>query len=79
MKPLNKPRRDFLSKAGVIAGAALTSGKLGLARELLSGVKSGIEVVTAEKNADYTLRIGAAAVEIGKKKRSGEWIQSMDD
>ena len=52
----------------MIAGTALTSGKLGLARELLSGVKSGIEVVTAEKSADYTLRIGAAAVEIGKKK-----------
>jgi len=68
MKRSNKPRRDFLSKAGMIAGTALTSGKLGLARELLSGVKSGIEVVTAEKSADYTLRIGAAAVEIGKKK-----------
>ncbi len=68
MKRSNKPRRDFLSKVGVIAGTALTSGKLGLARELLSGVKSGIEVVTAEKSADYTLRIGAAAVEIGKKK-----------
>ena len=68
MKRSNKPRRDFLSKAGVIAGTALTSGKFGLARELLSGVKSGIEVVTAEKNAAYTLRIGAAAVEIGKKK-----------
>src|SRR5258707_8385331 len=46
----------------------MMSGKIGLARELLTGVKSGIEVVTAEKSSDYTLRIGAAAVEIGKKK-----------
>jgi FtsP/CotA-like multicopper oxidase with cupredoxin domain len=67
MKRSNKARRDFLSKAGMIAGAALTSGKIGLMRELLPGVKSGIEFVTAEKSADYTLRIGAAAVEIGKK------------
>jgi len=67
MKRSNKARRDFLSKAGMIAGAALTSGKIGLMRELLPDVKSGIEFVTAEKSADYTLRIGAAAVEIGKK------------
>jgi FtsP/CotA-like multicopper oxidase with cupredoxin domain len=67
MKRSNKARRDFLSNAGIIAGAALTSGKLGLTPELLSGIKSGIEFVTAEKSADYTLRIGAAAVEIGKK------------
>jgi hypothetical protein len=66
MKRSNKARRDFLSKAGMIAGAALTSGKIGLMRELLPGVKSG-EFVTAKKSADYTLRIGAAAVEIGKK------------
>jgi FtsP/CotA-like multicopper oxidase with cupredoxin domain len=68
MKRSNKARRDFLSNAGMIAGAALTSGKLGLMAELFSGVKSGIEVVTAEKSADYTLRIGATAVEIGTKK-----------
>ena len=67
MKHWNKARRDFLSKAGMIAGAALTSGKIGLMRELFPGVKSGIEFVTAEKSADYTLRIGPAAVEIGKK------------
>jgi FtsP/CotA-like multicopper oxidase with cupredoxin domain len=67
MKRSNQARRDFLSKAGMIVGAALTSGKIGLMRELLPGVKNGIEFVTAEKSADYTLRIGAAAVEIGKK------------
>jgi FtsP/CotA-like multicopper oxidase with cupredoxin domain len=67
MKRSNQARRDFLSKAGMIGGAALTSGKIGLMRELLPGVKNGIEFVTAEKSADYTLRIGAAAVEIGKK------------
>ena len=67
MKHSNQARRDFLSKAGMIAGAALTSGRIGLMRELLPGVRSGIEFVTAEKRADYTLRIGAAAIEIGKK------------
>src|SRR5215470_3640074 len=53
---------------GMIAGAALTSGRIGLMWELLPGVRSGIEFVAADKRADYTLRIGPAAVEIAKKQ-----------
>ncbi len=68
MKRSERTRRDFLSNAGTIVGAALTSGKLGLVRDLLSGAKSGIEVVSADKAADYTLRIAASSVEIGKKQ-----------
>ncbi len=45
----------------------MTSGKLGLVRGSLLGAASAMEVATQEKSADYTLQIGAAAVDIGKK------------
>jgi len=45
----------------------MTSGRLELARDLWAGAASAIEKATQEKSAEYTLRIGAAAVDIGKK------------
>jgi FtsP/CotA-like multicopper oxidase with cupredoxin domain len=67
MKRSERTRRDFLSNAGMIMGAGL-SGKSGLVAGFFSGAKSGIEVMSADKAADYTLRIAASAVEIGKKE-----------
>ena len=68
MKRLENSRREFLSNAGMIAGAALTGGKVASISNLLPGIASGIEVVSPDKAADYTLRIVAAALEIGKKQ-----------
>ena len=68
MKRSERTRRGFLSNAGMIVGAGLTSGKFGLVPGFFSGANSGIEVVSADKAADYTLRIAALAVEIGRKK-----------
>jgi FtsP/CotA-like multicopper oxidase with cupredoxin domain len=67
MKPPRDSRREFLSSAGMIVGAGMTSGGLALVRDLLPGATSAIEEATQEKSAEYTLRIGAAAVDIGKK------------
>jgi FtsP/CotA-like multicopper oxidase with cupredoxin domain len=67
MKPSRDSRREFLSNAGMILGAGMTGGRLELARDLWAGAASAIEEATQEKSAEYTLRIGAAAVDIGKK------------
>lgn len=68
MKPPENSRREFLSTALVFAGTGLARTKFGLAGGVLGESPSGIEVVSPERAADYTLRIGAAALEIGKKQ-----------
>jgi FtsP/CotA-like multicopper oxidase with cupredoxin domain len=68
MKALRNSRREFLSNAGMIAGVALTGGKVASVSKLLPGIASGIRVVPADKAAGYTLRIAVSALEIGKKQ-----------
>src|SRR6201987_2746113 len=67
MKPSRDSRREFLSNAGMILGAGMAGGRLEVARDSWAGAASAIEEATQEKSAEYTLRIGAAAVDIGKK------------
>src|ERR1041384_2000454 len=70
MKPQGSSRREFLKNVGVIAAAGLAgrgNGRLGDILDLPKTCEANVS--QAERGAaDYTLRIGAAAVEIGKKQ-----------
>ena len=68
MNALGNTRRQFLSKTAMASVAGLACSRLGwLSRELVgSAGLSGVAL--ADEGADYTLRIGAAAVEIGRKQ-----------
>jgi FtsP/CotA-like multicopper oxidase with cupredoxin domain len=70
MKPQGSSRREFLKNVGVIAAAGLAGRGNGRLGDILDLPKTGeANVSQAERGAaDYTLRIGAAAVEIGKKQ-----------
>jgi FtsP/CotA-like multicopper oxidase with cupredoxin domain len=51
-----------------MAGTVATKAKLGIVSSLFCEGANGIEIVPAERAANYALRIGAAAIEIGKNR-----------
>jgi FtsP/CotA-like multicopper oxidase with cupredoxin domain len=69
MSPKDRSRRQFLSQASILAGTGLASARMALPPRILFGsaAASGV-VLGGEVAVDYTLRIGAAAVKIGKKE-----------
>ena len=68
MKPLGGSRREFIGIAAAIAGTAVTKAKLGMISSVFCESANEIEIVPGERTVDYTLRIGAAAIEIGKNR-----------
>src|SRR5579863_10568172 len=68
MKPLRGSRRAFIAAAAGMVGTVATKARLGTISSLFCKGANGIEFVPTERAADYTLRIGAAALEIGKSR-----------
>src|SRR5438445_5279855 len=68
MKRWRNTRRDFLSNGAMFVGAGMARGMLGLASGFISKNAGRVEVVAPEEVANYTLRILAAPVEVGKKE-----------
>src|SRR5437899_11672325 len=68
MKRCRNTRRRFLSNGAMFVGAGMARGMLGLASGFISTNAGRVEVVAPEEVANYTLRILAAPVEIGKKE-----------
>ncbi len=68
MKTTEKSRREFLSKAVMASSAGLASAKFGMFRNAVIGKESAPGAILPERVADYTLRIGAAALDIGRKQ-----------
>ena len=66
MKRWRYTRRDLLSNGATFLGAGMARGMFGLASGFISKNAGRVEVVASEEAANYTLRILAAAVEIGK-------------
>jgi len=68
MKLSENSRREFLSKAVMASSAGLASVKFGMLANAVIGRESAPGAILPEPAADYTLRIGAAALEIGKNR-----------
>jgi FtsP/CotA-like multicopper oxidase with cupredoxin domain len=69
MNGLGNSRRQFLSKIAIVSGAGLASSKLRLpSRVLFGSARTNGAALADDVAANYTLRIAAAAVEIGKKQ-----------
>ena len=68
MKSREKSRREFLSKAVMVSSAGLASAKFGMFADAVIGKESTSGAILPERVADYVLRIGATALEIGKKQ-----------
>ena len=67
MKPLENSRREFLSKIAIVSSAGIVRAKMRWLPNALINDRRNASDGLLEGAADYTLRIGAAAVEIGKK------------
>jgi FtsP/CotA-like multicopper oxidase with cupredoxin domain len=67
MKQPRKSRRQFLVNAAISAGAGLASSRLALLSNVLATASKTVAASASQTVPDYTLRIRAAAVEIGRK------------
>jgi FtsP/CotA-like multicopper oxidase with cupredoxin domain len=68
MKTTENSRREFLSKVMMASSAGLASAKFGVFANAVIGKESPSGAILPERAADYTLRIGVAALEIGRKQ-----------
>src|ERR1700758_5324681 len=68
MKLTENSRREFLSKAVMASSAGLASAKFGIFANGVIGKPASGTILQERVAADYTLRIGASALEIGKKQ-----------
>ncbi|HEY1422637.1 MAG TPA: multicopper oxidase domain-containing protein [Candidatus Acidoferrum sp.] len=67
MNALGNSRRQFLSNVAMVSGTGLASSALGVPMRPIFGSETVNGVALADEvTADYTLRIAATAVEIGK-------------
>jgi FtsP/CotA-like multicopper oxidase with cupredoxin domain len=68
MKRLKNSRCEFLSKTVMASSAGLAGAKFGMLANAVIGNEAGTPALVQERAADYTLRIGAAAIDIGKNR-----------